>query len=49
MDAEYDDRIPSVLALVKVNVPDLLRFFDEKPDWAERHATAVVGELSVRT
>ena len=29
--------------LVKVNVPDLLRFFDEKPDWAERHATAVVG------
>ncbi len=29
--------------LVTVNVPDLLRFFDEKPDWSERHATAVVG------
>ncbi len=30
-------------ALVKVNVPDLLSFFDEKPDWSEKHATAVVG------
>ena len=29
--------------LVTVNVPELLRFFDEKPDWSERHATAVVG------
>ena len=30
-------------ALVKVNVPDLLSFFDEKPDWSSKHATAVVG------
>ena len=29
--------------LVKVNVRDLLSFFDEKPDWAKKHATAVVG------
>ena len=29
--------------LVTVNVRDLLSFFDEKPDWSERHATAVVG------
>lgn len=34
---------PPSSPLVKVNVPDLLSFFDEKPDWAERHATAVVG------
>lgn len=34
---------PPSSSLVKVNVPDLLRFFDEKPKWAEGHATAVVG------
>ena len=34
---------PPSSPLVKVNVPDLLRFFDEKPDWSEKHATAVVG------
>ncbi|MCY4653171.1 MAG: hypothetical protein OXC95_08410 [Dehalococcoidia bacterium] len=30
-------------SLVTVNVEDLLRFFDEKPDWSEKHATGIVG------
>ena len=36
-------RFPPSSALVKVNVRDLLSFFDEKPDWSEKHATAIVG------
>ena len=39
MTTEFSPSSP----LVKVNVPDLLRFFDEKPDCAVGHATAVVG------
>lgn len=34
---------PPSSPLVKVDVPNLLSFFDEKPDWSSRHATAVVG------
>lgn len=32
---------PSVL--VTINVRDLLSFFDEKPKWSEKNATAIVG------
>lgn len=28
---------------ITVKVEDLLRFFDERPPWSEKHATAVVG------
>ena len=34
---------PPSSALVKLNVPDLLSFFDDKPDWSRKHAPAVVG------
>ncbi len=30
-------------SLVTANVEGLLRFFDEKPDWSEKHATGIVG------
>ena len=33
----------SSASLVTVQVEDLLRFFDEKPDWSLKRATAVVG------
>lgn len=33
----------SLSALVTTKVEDLLRFFDEKPDWADKHATSIVG------
>ena len=36
-------RFSPLSALVTVNVQELLSFFDEKPDWSEKHATAVVG------
>lgn len=29
--------------LVTISVVDLLRFFDEKPDWSEKHATGIVS------
>ena len=30
-------------SMVTIYVEDVLRFFDEKPDWAEKHATGIVG------
>ena len=33
----------SSLSPVTANVECLLRFFDEKPDWSEKHATGIVG------
>lgn len=30
-------------ALVTINVKELLSFFDETPDWSDKHASAVVG------
>ena len=33
----------SSASLVTVQVEDLLRFFDEKPDWSIKRATSVVG------
>ena len=35
--------LSSDTSLVTVHVEDLLRFFDEKPDWALKRATSVVG------
>ena len=31
--------------LVKINVKEILSFFDEKPDWSIKHATSVVGVI----
>lgn len=33
----------SSASLVTVQVEDLLRFFDEKPDWSLKRATSLVG------
>ena len=28
-----------------INVNEILSFFDEKPDWADRHSAGVVGMI----
>ncbi len=33
----------SDVSLLRINVKEVLRFFDEKPDWSDKHATGVVG------
>ena len=30
---------------LKINVNKILSFFDEKPDWADRHSAGVVGMI----